>query len=69
MCFAFLLGFGFYVTRQIIMKASFNPLLSGLIFVGLIVYFIIVTRSLNRKHKKTLNELEDLYTQFEDLND
>lgn len=68
-CFAFLLGFGFYVAHQIIVKAPFNPLLSGSIFVGLIVYFVIVTRSLNRKHRKTLYELEELFKQFESTNE
>lgn len=68
-CVAFLLGFGCYVANQIIAKIPFNPLISGSIFVGLIVYFVVVTRSLTRKYKKTLNELEALYKQFEDSND
>lgn len=68
-CFAFFLGFGCYVAEQIIMKTPFNLLLSGSIFVGLILYFVVVTRSLTRKYKKTLNELETLYKQLEALND
>lgn len=69
LCLAFIAGFGFYVVSQIIVKAPFNPFLSGSIFVGLIVYFVIVQRSLNRKYKRTLHELEKLYKQFEDSNE
>lgn len=68
-CFAFLLGFSCYVAEQIIIKAPFNLLLSGSIFVGLIIYFVVVTRSLTKKYKKTLSELETLYKQIEDLNE
>lgn len=67
-CVAFLLGFGCYVANQIIAKIPFNPFISGLIFVGLIVYFLVVTRSLAGKYKKALNELEALYKQLEDSN-
>lgn len=69
LCLAFIAGFGFYVVSQLIIKTPFNPLLSGSIFIGLIIYFVIITRSLNRKYKKTLNELEELYKQFEGSND
>lgn len=69
LCLAFIAGFGFYVVSQLIIKAPFNPLLSSSIFIGLIIYFVIITRSLNRKYKKTLNELEELYKQFEGSND
>lgn len=69
LCLAFIAGFGFYVVSQLIIKAPFNPLLSGSIFIGLIIYFVIITRSLNRKYKKALNELEELYKQFEGSND
>jgi multisubunit Na+/H+ antiporter MnhB subunit len=68
MCLAFLLGFGFHVVHQIILKAPFNPILSGSILVGLIIYFVIVARSLNTKYRKTLEELKELYQQFEESN-
>lgn len=68
MCLSFLLGFGFHVVNQIILKAPFNLFLSGSIFVVLIIYFVIVARSLNRKYKKALKELKDLYKQFEESN-
>ena len=66
MCLALLLGFGFHVVHQIILKAPFNPILSGSILVGLIIYFVIVTRSLNGKYRETLKELKELHKQFEE---
>lgn len=66
MCLAFLLGFGFHVVHQIILKAPFNPILSGSILVGLIIYFVIVARSLNGKYRETLKELKELHKQFEE---
>lgn len=68
MCLSLLLGFGFHVVYQIILKAPFNPILSGSILVGLIIYFAIVTRSLRKKYRKTLKELKELYKQFEESN-
>jgi uncharacterized membrane protein SirB2 len=50
-CLAFLSGFWFYAVSQIVIKAPFSPLLSGAIFIGLIVYLVIADRSLNRKYK------------------
>lgn len=66
MCIAFVLGFGFYVASQIILKVPFNPLVFGMAFVGLIVYLLIVGHSLKRNYKKALNKLEELYKQFEE---
>ncbi len=66
MCLAFPLGFGFHVVHQIILKAPFNPILSGSILVGLIIYFVIVARSLNGKYRETLKELKELHKQFEE---
>lgn len=66
MCVAFLLGFGFHVVHQIILKVPFDPIISGFILVGLIIYFAIVARSLNKKCRKTLEELKKLYKQFEE---
>lgn len=66
MCLAFLSGFGIYLASYIVLKAPFNPFLTALVFVGLAIYFAIVGRSLRRKYKKTLNELEELYKQFEE---
>lgn len=71
MSLAFLLGFGFHIIHQIILKAPFNPILSVAIFVGLIIYFVIVTRSLNKKYRETLEKLEKLkklYTRLEKHN-
>lgn len=68
MCMAFILGFSFHVIHQIILKKPFNPILSGVVFVGLIIYLAIITYSLNKKHLKTLEELKEIYKQFEESN-
>lgn len=63
---AFLLGFGFHVVSQLILKAPFNPLFSGSLFIGLLLYLLLVGRSLEKKYKKTLEELDGLYKQMDE---
>lgn len=65
LCITIIIGFGFHVVTQIIQKTPFNPLLSGSIFIGLIIYIVIVSGSLDKKHKKTLKELKELHEQIE----
>lgn len=68
MCMAFILGFSFHVIHQIILKKPFNPILSGVVFVGLIIYLAIIAYSLNKKQLKTLDELKEIYKQFGESN-
>lgn len=66
LCITIIIGFGVHVVTQIIQKTPFNPLVSGSIFIGLIIYIVIVSASLDKKHKKTLKELQELYGQVEE---
>ena len=63
---AVLIGFGFHIAHQIILKIHFNPFVSGGILVGLIIYLVLVTRPLNKKLNKALKELKELYKQYEE---
>lgn len=65
---AFLLSYSFHVVSQILLKASFNLLLSGGIFLGLIVFIMIIKRSLSKKYNQILKELKTLYKQLEESN-
>lgn len=62
-------GIGFYACYQI--AANRTPGIVNLIVIplGIIIYLLIVRRSLNRNYRKTLRELKDLYKQFEDSNE
>lgn len=66
---SFLGAIGFYAFYQI--AANITPSILNLIVIplGLIVYLLIVRRSLNRNYRKILHELKDLYKQFEDSNE
>jgi hypothetical protein len=69
-CLAFFTGFGFYAVNQIILKVPFNPILSGTIFVGHIIWLVILTHFLEKKYRKILKDIKDLnelYKQFEEL--
>lgn len=63
---AFVLGFSFYAVTQWLLQIPFNPWRWGGILLGLLVYLLLVYRSLSKKHKKTLEELKALYSQFEE---
>lgn len=67
-CLSLLLGFGFHVVQQILVKAPFNSILSGSIFIALVIFCVFITRSLNGKYRKTRDELKELYRQFEESN-
>lgn len=67
-CLSLLLGFGFHVVQQMLVKAPFNPILSGSIFIALVIFCVFITRSLNGKYRKTRDELKELYRQFEESN-
>lgn len=60
---------GFYVFYQIAADITPNILNIIVIPLGLVIYLLIVKRSLNRNYQKTLHELKDLYKQFEDSNE
>ena len=57
---------GFYAFYQI--ASNITPSILNLIVIplGLVIYLLIVRRSLNRNYQKTLHELKDLYKQFEE---
>jgi hypothetical protein len=66
---SFLLGIGFYALYQIVANITPNILTVILIPLGLIIYLLIVRRSLNRNYQKALRELKELYKQFEESNE
>lgn len=63
---SFLFAIGFYILYQIIANTTPNLLNVIIIPIGLIVYLLIVKRSLNRNYKEVLHELKELYNQFEE---
>lgn len=65
---SFLSACGFYVGYHFAMGTPINPRVAICVLIGLIIYFIVVLRSLNRKYRRTLDELEQLYKQFEKPN-
>lgn len=66
---SFLLAIGFYVLYQIEANVAPNMLNIIVIPIGIFIYLLIVTRSLNRNYQKTIRELKELYKQFEDSNE
>lgn len=66
---SFLLAIVFYALYQIVANTTPNILTIIVIPFGLAIYVLIVRRSLNHNYQKTLNELKDLYKQFEDSNE
>lgn len=65
---SFLLAIGFYVLYQIEANVTPNILNMIVIPIGIFIYLLIVTRSLNRNYRKTVRELKDLHKQFEESN-
>ena len=65
---SFLFSIGFYVFYQITANVTPGILTVIIIPLGLIIYLLIVRRSLNRNYQKALHELKELYKQFEDSN-
>jgi hypothetical protein len=65
---SFLFAIGFYVFYQI--EANIPPGILSVIVIplGIIIYLLIVRRSLNRNYQKALHELKTLYKQFEEPN-
>ena len=59
-------GVGFYALYQI--EANMTPGILNVIILplGIVVYLLIVWRSLKQKYQKSLHELKELYKQFED---
>lgn len=66
---SFLFAMFFYVLYQ--MEANVIPNMLNVIVIpiGIFIYLLMVTRSLNRNYRKTIRELKDLYKQFEDSNE
>ena len=65
---SFLFSIGFYVFYQITANVTPGILTVIIIPLGLIIYLLIVRRSLNRNYQKALHELKELYKQLEDSN-
>ena len=65
---SFLFSIGFYVFYQITANVTPDILTVIIIPLGLIIYLLIVRRSINRNYQKALHELKELYKQFEESN-
>ncbi|HBA30382.1 hypothetical protein [Parabacteroides goldsteinii] len=65
---SFLFSIGFYVFYQITVNVTPGILTVIIIPLGLIIYLLIVRRSINRNYQKALHELKELYKQFEESN-
>lgn len=65
---SFLCAIGFYVSYQIVANVTPHILTVIVIPLGIIIYLLIIGRSLNRNYQKTLHELKELYKQLEDSN-
>ena len=61
-------AFGFYIFYQIVAKTPSNILNIVVIPIGLIIYLWIARRYTNRNYKEALDELQELYKQFEESN-
>lgn len=66
---SFLSAIGFYILYQIEANVAPNILNIIVIPIGIFIYLLIATRSLNRNYQKTIRELKELYKQFEDSNE
>lgn len=66
---SFILAIGFYILYQIVANTTLNILNIIVIPIGIFIYLLIATRSLNRNYQKTIRELKDLYKQFENTNE
>ncbi|GHU56705.1 hypothetical protein FACS189411_08030 [Bacteroidia bacterium] len=64
-----LFAIGFYALYQIVANTTPGILTVILIPLGLIIYLLIIRRSLNRNYQKALRELKKLYEQFEESNE
>lgn len=65
---SFLFSIGFYVFYQITANVTPGILTVIIIPLGLIIYLLIIRRSINRNYQKALHELKELYKQFEESN-
>lgn len=66
---SFLCAIGIYASYQIVANITPGILTAIVIPLGIIIYLLIVRRSLNRNYQKALDELKALYKQFEDSNE
>lgn len=65
---SFLFSIGFYVFYQIAANIPPGILTVIIIPLAIIIYLLIVRRSINRNYQKALHELKELYKQLEDSN-
>ena len=65
---SFLFSIGFYVFYQIAANIAPGILTVIIIPLAIIIYLLIVRRSINRNYQKALHELKELYKQLEDSN-
>lgn len=63
---SFLCAIGIYASYQIVANITPGIVTAIVIPLGIIIYLLIVRRSLNRNYQKALDELKDLYKQFEE---
>lgn len=66
---SFLCAIGIYASYQIVANITPGILTAIVIPLVIIIYLLIVRRSLNRNYQKALDELKDLHKQFEDSNE
>lgn len=66
---SFFFAIGFYVLYQIVDNRTPNILTIIFIPLGIVIYIVVVRRSLNRNYQKALRELNELYNQFEESNE
>lgn len=62
---AFVLGLGFYILFLIFSKTSLNLFIIIPIAILIIIYMLLVRRSVNKNYNKTLYELKELHKQLE----
>lgn len=65
---SFLSAMFFYVLYQVVSDSNPSVLTVISIPLGILIYLLIVRRSLNKNYQKVLHELKDLCKQFEDIN-
>jgi len=66
---SFIFAIGFYASYLLIMKVTPGLFSIVVVPVILIIYLCILRCSMNRNYKKTHHELDELYKQFDELNE
>ncbi|MDY5435062.1 hypothetical protein [Bacteroides pyogenes] len=66
---SFLIAIAFYGMRQIAANVIPDILTAIIVLIVIAIYILVVRRSLNQNYQKALNELKELYRQFEEINE